>query len=311
MKVFVTGASGFIGGAIAERCRERGDEVTGVDLRPDPERGVVAGDIAVAGAWQDAARDADVVVHTAAFVGFRRRRPDEIWRVNALGTKNALDAARAAGARLVHFSSITVFGLGYPDRVGEDHPTEPTGIPYADTKIAAEALVLAAHAAGDAEVVVIRPGDVYGPRSDPWAVRPVELMKAGRFAIPDGVLSPVYVDSLVDAVLLAAASPAAAGRVFTVTDGPGVSNREFFSHYARLLGRRLVVLPRPAALALGAVGERLRLSDDVNVLAMRYLARRGTYSNERARSVLGWSPAVEFEDGMARTCEWLRASGHV
>ena len=117
--------------------------------------------------------------------------------------------------------------------------------------------------------------------------------------------------SLADAVVAAAEAPAAAGQVLTVTDGAGVSNREFFGHYARLLGRRLRIVPAPLARAAAAAAHRLRLDDDVNPLAVRYFERRGTYSTEKARALLGWEPRVGFADGMARTCAWLREAGHV
>jgi nucleoside-diphosphate-sugar epimerase len=310
VRVFVTGAGGFIGGALSERLRADGAEVRGMDLRPVPELGVVAGDVTEGGAWIRHAEGSDVVVHTAAYVGGRVRRADEVWRVNTLGTRHALDAAQRAGARFLHLSSVTVFGLDFPPWVDEEWPVRPSGLPYMDTKIAAEQVVLAAHAAGEAEVTVIRPGDVYGPRADMWGVRPVEAIRARRFTIPEGVFSPVYVDNLVDALVAAAGSSQVSGRVISVTDGVGVANREFFTPFARLAGRRLTVLPLPLALAAAQVGHWLRLDEDANPLSIRYLARRGTYSNARARELLDWEPRVGLEEGQARACEWLRASGH-
>ena len=127
------------------------------------------------------------------------------------GTRLALDAARDAGARrFVHLSSVVTFGLDFPDGVDERWPVRPTGVAYVDTKIAAEQVVLQAHAAGEIEVTVSGPGDVYGPGSRPWTVMPVELLKARRFALPArgrGIHSPVYVDDLVDGIVAAAAQP--------------------------------------------------------------------------------------------------------
>lgn len=319
-RVFVTGASGFIGRALCERFARDGWEVGGVDVAPDPARGVVAGDVGAPGAWQDAAAGADLVVHTAAIVSMRGTDPGAVWRVNALGTKHVLDAAaRAGGAtRLVHLSSVTVFGLAFPDGVDEAYPTRPNGVPYVDTKVASEALVLRAHAAGEVACTIVRPGDVYGPRSRPWTLLPVQELARRRFVLPAmgrGVFSPVFIDNLVDGVVLAATHPAAPGGVFTLTDGAGVTTREFFGHYARMLGRRLPVLPTAPSRALAtaaALGARVaRQETEVNAAAAQYLARTGTYSIERARRVLGYAPAVALEDGMARAEAWLRAEGHV
>ena len=309
-RVFITGASGFIGRALGERLRSEGAEVRGMDLRADPANDVVAGDVAVAGPWQDHAGGCDLVIHTAAIVSLRLDNPDDVWRANVLGTKHALDAAIAGGARrFVHFSSVTVFGIDFPDGVDERYPVRPTGVPYPDTKIASEQLVLQAHAEGRIEATIVRPGDVYGPRSRAWAVLPVELIKARRFVLPGGgrgIFSPVYVDDLVDGVTAAARSDAAAGQVLTITQGTGVPNREFFGHYADALGMRLPTLPAPLASAAARVAQAVGRDPDVNPRAVEYMLRRGTYSNAKARSLLGWEPRVPLDEGMRRTLAWLR-----
>jgi nucleoside-diphosphate-sugar epimerase len=314
-RVFITGASGFIGRVLAERWRALGAEVGGVDRIADPERGVVTGDVSAPGEWQDAAKGADVVVHTAALVGMPSDE-SQFWAVNVRGTRMALEAARDAGARrFVHISSVVTFGLDFPDGVDERWPVKPTGVAYVDTKIASEQVVLQAHAAGEAEVTVVRPGDVYGPGSRPWTVLPVELLKSRRFALPErgrGIHSPIYVDDLVEGIISAAAAKTAAGQVITVSGGLGIETREFFGHYARMLGRRGVpTVPTPVAIAAAAAQDRIaRLRGVHNELTpngVRYLAlRRGTYGIAKARELLGWAPAVAVEEGMRRTEAWLR-----
>ncbi len=146
-RVFITGASGFIGAALAERFAALGAAVRGVDVRADPARAIVAGDIAEPDDWQDHAAGCDLVIHTAAIVSMRGGDPGgggAVWRTNALGTRHVLDAAcRAGAARVVHLSSVTVFGFAFPDGVDESYPTRPNGVAYVDTKVAAEALVAA------------------------------------------------------------------------------------------------------------------------------------------------------------------------
>jgi nucleoside-diphosphate-sugar epimerase len=314
MKVFITGASGFIGRALTAHLQAAGHETRGVDLRPDPAADIVAGDIAQAGAWQRHAAGCDLVIHTAAVVSLRVDRPDETWRANVVGTQHALEAAIAGGARrFVHFSSVVVFGDDFPDGVTERDPVRPNGIPYNVTKIAAEQLVLQAHAEGRIAVTVVRPGDVYGPGSPAWAVQPVRLLRARRLPLPDGgrgIFSPVYVDDLVEGVAAAALQDAGAGQVFTISGGIGVPNREFFGRYARELGVRLVTVPLPVALAGAAVIQRIGSDPDVNPRAARYMTRRGTYSIAKAGDLLGWRPRVGLDEGLDRTCAWLRAEGH-
>lgn len=315
-RVCITGASGFIGRTLAERWREQGADVVGIDLAADPARAVVAGDLSEPGAWQQAAAGCDVMVHTAALVGM----PSDVsrfWAVNVRGTRLALDAARDAGAkRFVHLSSIVTFGLDFPDGVDERWPVRPTGVAYVDTKIASEQVALQAHAAGEIDVTIVRPGDVYGPASRPWTVMPIEMMKARRLVLPArgrGIHSPVYVDDLVAGIIAAADSDAAAGQVITLSGGVGIPTREFFGHYARMLGqRRVPAVPTSVALAGAAAQSRIaRIRGKVNEVTpdgVRYLAlRKGTYGIGKASELLGWTAAVNVAEGMARTETWLRA----
>jgi nucleoside-diphosphate-sugar epimerase len=315
MRVFVTGAGGFIARALTTELRAQGHTVTGMDLHADPAAEIVAGDITEPGSWPDS--PADLFLHTAAVVS-NGVGLDEQWRVNVHGTRLALDAAVRAGAtRFVHFSSIRAFSdLGFPDGVTEAHPVRPDGSPYVDTKIASEQVALQAHAAGEIAVTVVRPGDVYGPGSRPWTLMPLELIRKNQFLLPAmgrGIFSPVYIDDLVDGVLRAATTPDAAGQIFTLTGGAGVSCREFFAHYYRMLGKRGPLgLPTAVAVAVAtaagrAPGRKAGAGAEFNAVSMRYFTRTGTYSIDKARRVLGYHPRVDLAEGMRRTEAWLRA----
>lgn len=317
-RVFITGARGFIGSALAQRYRTLGAEVTGVDVVADDDAAVVAGDITEPGPWQLHAAGCDLFIHTAAAVT-NAADFDRSWRINVLGTRRALDAAVRGGAqRFVHFSTVRVFSdLSFPDGVDERYPVRTDGNAYVDTKIASEQVVLQAHAAGEVPCTVLRPGDVYGPGSRPFTVMPVQLIKAGQFALPAmgrGIISPAFVENVVDAVLLAAANPAAAGAVLTITDGVGVSCAEFFGHYFRMLGQgEPALLPTEVAVALArgsSVAAHLaQRESEVNEIGILYLSRTGTYSIARARELLGYEPQVNLVEGMRRTEEWLREQG--
>ena len=318
-KVFISGALGFIGSQLAERYRSAGVEVRGVDVREDPANGVVAGDISQSGPWQQHMRGCDLVINTAAYVGFGGEL-DAVWRVNVLGTARMINAAAAAGAeRFVQFSSVTTFGFDYPDGVDETYPVRLTGNPYPDSKIASEQVVLQAHVSGDIQATIIRPGDVYGPRSRGWTVLPVKMIKAGQMVLPDGGhghIGPVYVDNLVDGVTLAAESELGVGEIFTIADGTTVEIGDFFGHYARMLGKdRVRTLPLVAARTIAAAGgkaEKLLGRDtEMSAASVDYLAKRGGYSIEKARRMLGYEPKVDLAEGMRRCEEWLRAEGLV
>jgi nucleoside-diphosphate-sugar epimerase len=288
--IAVTGASGFIGSALCERLRADGDAVIGIDVAGNPDR---RADVADPASTVAALAGADAIVHAAAVVAERGRMEDFI-RVNVRGTRNVLDAA--AGRRVVLLGSVAGWGYAFARELAEDSPPRPCGLPYVDTKGAAETLALRRGA------TVIRPGDVYGPRSTPWVIRPLEMMRAGRFYLPspgDGVMTLVFVEDLVDAIARALREPRAAGRGYTVWDGSPVAARDYFH---QLAGRPVRTLPAPilraAARAFG-----------MGPAAVTFVTRRATYPNARARDELGWRASTTLDEGMARTREWARAAG--
>ena len=294
MDVAVTGAAGFIGRAVCGCLRARGHVVRGIDLHGAD----VAADVADADAIAAALRGCDAVVHAAAIVE-EGGRMDDYVRVNTRGTRNVLDAMTAP-ARAVVLSSVAVWGYDFRSDQDEATPPKPCGNPYIDTKGATETLALLRGA------TVIRPGDVHGPGSKPWVLRPLEAMLRGAFVLPgrgDGVMTPVYVDDLADAIVRALETPAAAGRAYTVWDGDPAPAREFFAHHARWAQKKLRTVPRPLA-ALGAL-----VTPGVHPDALRFVSRRAAYPNARAREELGWEPRVSLEEGMARSEAWLREEG--
>lgn len=315
--VFITGASGFIGSALAARYRAEGARVTGLDIRQDPENGVVGGDLARVDDWRHALDGVDIVVHTAAVVS-NTAPMDAAWRVNVQATSDLLQCCAAVGVRrFVQLSSIAVYGFRFTGQARESDPLRPMGNTYVDTKIAAEHRVLACHAARDMDCTIIRPGDVYGPGSRPWVILPLQMMRRGRFLLPAhgrGLFSPVYIDDLVEGIVLASASADASGRIFNISGGTSPTCSEFFGYHARMAG---LPPPRTAgtglALALavsgGALERALGRDSELGRGTIDMLSRRGGYSIDSAGRILGYAPVVSLEEGMARTREWVQAAG--
>ena len=194
-------------------------------------------DVADRGAVRGALDGAELVVHTAALLPGPDASMADAVRVNVGGTENVCVAARDAGVkRVVHVSSVAAWGYDFRSDITEDEPLAThSPHPYIATKAASE-LVARKYGA-----TIVKPGDVYGPESEPWAVIPFELIKSGRAALPTkgrGILTLVYVDDLVDCIYRALTLPEAERGAFTAWDGTPVTVKDFFDHYARMLGKK-------------------------------------------------------------------------
>jgi nucleoside-diphosphate-sugar epimerase len=316
--IAVTGAGGFIGGAVCRRLAAEGAGVVGVDLREEARPLVeaqgakfVAADIRSTKSLEDAFAGCDAVVNTAALVGDWGRM-EEFIEANVRGTLSVLDAAEASGVgRVVHLASVAGWGYEFSRDLDEGAPLRSCGGPYADTKGASDYLARGRGA------VVIRPGDVYGPGSVPWTIRPVEAIRSGTFALPgsgEGIMTLIYVDDLVDAIVAATSAPGVEGLAMAVWDGEPVTASEFFNRYSSMLGKGPVRTAPLPLVQLAAAGSELvaRVTGrppTVSREAIRYISRQAAYPNRRARDLLGWEPRVGLDEGMNRTEDWLAEQG--
>jgi nucleoside-diphosphate-sugar epimerase len=319
--VFITGASGFIGRRLLERYKALGAEVRGMDLHADPANNVIAGDLTRPEQWAEHARGCELFINTAAVVSLAADW--QLYReVSVQGVRNCLDVAIAGGAkRFVQFSSIAALGWNYPEQadercdvvIGEHYR-------YGVAKGASEHLVLAAHAAGEIPCTVVRPGDVYGPGSRAWLSEPLKMARSGALILPNGGSgrwTPVYIDDLLDGVLLAAGLPEAAGQIFHISASESVSCREFFSNHWRWAGRQGAPRSLPLWLALALTGliwranRLLGRQDEVTPDTMYMFARTGGISIDKARRLLGYAPKVDLAEGLRRSEAWLRETGQL
>ena len=324
--VLVIGASGFVGGHVARRLAvEEGMAVRALVRRPGGRTvvdlghtgiEVVRGDLLDPASLAAACTGADLVFHAAADMTLRDW--DTAWATTVEGTGNLFEATRAGGARrFIFVSSIDVY-LGLDRYEGEDVPIPPYGDLYADSKLAAEALLLDAADPGP-EVVIFRPPAVYGPGGPEWTVGMMRNALKGLVLLPAGGRFPfpyVYIDNLADAVV-AAAQADRAGGVYNVIDGR-VPYREFTAFYTGLAGRRPISVPGLLlrGIALGAdlygrlAGKWVLLSRK-RVHAVLRCRRHGQATSEKLERDLGWKPRVDLTEGMGRTEAWLREAGYI
>ncbi|MFW5920614.1 MAG: NAD-dependent epimerase/dehydratase family protein [Polyangiales bacterium] len=323
--LLITGIGGFIGLRLAGRARAAGLCVRGLDVSAGAAAraqrigcSVVVGDVTDPDAAARACEGADAVVHTAAVV-LEGGDWEPFRRINVGGTETVARAARAAGVRrFLQLSSVMVYGFDYPRYVTEEGPLRGENNPYCQTKIDSERAAPALHDPGRFDVVVLRPGDVYGPGSLPWVVRPVQLMQQRLFALPDGgrgTMSHLYVDNLADAVMLALRTPHT-GLPFNVTDEAETTFGEYFGRLATIAGCPMppTAPARVLRLAFGAVDRGARLvgrAPPASPAALDFIRRPHPYSIERAKRELGYRPRVSLDEGLAQTERWLRAEGLV
>ncbi len=326
MLVGITGITGFIGGRLAERLLAKGLRVRGLARRPDDaawlaEQGaqIAPGNLLDRASLTRAISDCDVVLHAAAWTGGPDLRPDQAWETNVTATDWLLEAAGSAGvSQFIYFSSVAVYGLNTAPVVDETATTPPVGQLYPDSKIAAEALVHSAQAAGLA-TTIIRPACTYGPRGGAWTVGPIQQIKNGSLVLlgrDQGWVNTGYIDNLVDGVLLAIERPAALGEIFNLCDGSAVTYRDFYLRYAAMLGkRRLPTVPAWLAhAAVSAPGKALRRLSGRPVAgpwSYHFRFNPSRFSIDKARRLLGYEPRVGFDEGMRRTEDWLRAAGYL
>ncbi|ANY87797.1 MULTISPECIES: NAD-dependent epimerase/dehydratase family protein [Pseudomonas] len=319
--VFITGASGFIGQALASRYRALGATVRGMDLRADPANDVVAGDLTRPEQWAEHARGCELFINTAAVVSLAASWA-QYREVSVRGVRNCLDVAINGGAkRFVQFSSIAALGWDYPDQAQEtcdvvigDHYR------YGVAKGASEHVVLAAHAAGEIDCTIVRPGDVYGPGSRAWLSEPLKMAKAGTLILPNGGSgrwTPVYIDDLLDGVMLAAGLPQASGQIFHISANESVSCQEFFGYHWRWAKRSGAPRSLPLWLALAltnaiwSINRLLKRQGEVTPDTMYMFARTGGISIDKARRLLGYEPKVCLQVGLERSEQWLHAVGQL
>ena len=321
--IAITGIGGFIGLRAAERALERDWEVRGIDVDPQGvQRARELGAEAAVGSVEQPQQlrecfaGVDVVLHTAAIVD-ESGDPGRFEAINVEGTRNVAEAALDADVRrLVHLSSVMVYGFDYPDGIDESFEAgELTNI-YCRTKRDSERVARQFDDDPHLGVIVIRPGDVYGARSRPWVLRPLEMMKSGLFRLPEGgrgLINHVHVDNLLDAVF-AALDQDATGEVFNVTDGEPTEAAQFFAHHATMLGEQGVataptVLLKAFAAASAPLFGLFGAEPPASPEALRFLCRSGTICSQKARRQLDYEPRLGLDEGMGQVEGQLREAG--
>ncbi len=327
LTALVTGSSGFIGGRLAERlATEEGVRVRAMvrnlkkaeRLRKFPIE-IVQADLLDPCSLRNAVNGCDLVFHCAALVR-ESGDPKEFLQTNVEGTENILKASSEAGVKkLIHFSSVAVYGMNPPDGADENTPYQPCGNLYCDTKIGSEKAVWAAYQKKKLPLVVIRPANVYGPYSNPWTVRPIKLILSGQMVLVNGgtgLCNHVYIDNLIDATLTATKNDLSVGETYLISDGHAVTWKEFFGYYAKMAGKPNIRsvpawLAKTIGLSMEMASKFTGKTPKITREAIDYLSKKACFNIEKARRELGYQPRFSLEEGMKLTDQWLRKTGYL
>ncbi len=324
----ISGATGFIGGHLAQRLALEGYRVrcfvrttSDTSLLDELEVEITVGDLTSSDSLARAVEGCRYVFHCGALVS-DWATTEEIAEINVGGTKKLLDASVGAGVqRFIHFSTTDVYGYPGGTAIDETHTATRFRNWYAETKLAAEAEVRRVESAYALDVVILRPATVYGPGSTDVIGGIARAIRAGNMFLVDhgrAVAGLSYIDNLIDAAVLALRHDGAVGQAFNVTDGLDITWKEFTDGLADGLGCSRVRWSVPYWVANGIgfllehgyrllrKGTRLRTQPLLSRQAVHVLGTNQDFSNRKARELLGWEPRVDYASGLAATVDWLQ-----
>lgn len=321
--VLVTGASGFIGGHLAERLATReGARVVGTGRKFGSEKALrdagvelARADLADAAAMERLCEGKSVIVHLAAWLMRGRGGDADAYAINVDATRKLVEAASRAGVRrFVLASSVAAYGVPPVDSVDESVPVDVNQVDlYGRTKALGEQAAREVAARTGLSLSIVRPAMVYGPGSTGWTVGMLRLVKKGvpvLFGDAKGYAYPVYIDDVLDACVLAAARPEASGEAFNVSD-ESVDWETFFGYYGRMCGKRPRRVPMPLARLIAWSNEKLNLNMPLTEDRLRVYVRKLRYPTGKAARMLGWKVSVPIDEGMRRSEAWLRETGRL
>lgn len=326
MKVFITGASGFVGSTLVDRLNQEGitpyclmRKTSSTLNLSNAKYTPVEGDLSNIEKLKNLVHDVDVIFHVAGAVAALNR--EGFYRANVLGTKNLLLAAREAKSlkRFVLVSSLAAAGPSQPDRPkSEQDPVDPVS-DYGWSKLEGEKEALAM--AKEIPLTIVRPPAVYGPR-DKGILTFFQIVKKGLLpelgwnSTQERRYSFVHVEDLVEGILLAGKkTELPSGEIFFLSGEGNFRWDEAMALIAKGLGKKTVRLPLPFTILRAAAhtcsgisrltGNPLPFSSDK---IKEIEAPSWTCSAEKAKKILGFYPKWNLEEGLAATAHWYKAN---
>lgn len=314
LKILVTGAGGFIGSHLVERCVEAGFKVRAFvhynsrnfhgwleGLPVYKELEVVAGDIRDYDSVLAASEGCDTVFHLAALIGipYSYVSPQAYIRTNVDGTYNVLQACRTLQTpNILVTSTSETYGTAQYVPIDEKHPAVGQS-PYSATKIAADQLAISYHRSFGLPVKIVRPFNTYGPRQSARAIIPTVITQilAGKRELSLGNLAPTrdltFARDTAAGFLAIARHNGLHGEPVNIGMGREISIGDLVQKIASLMGVEV-------ATASAAERQRVAASEVERLLA----------DAAKLRNATGWAPEYDLESGLRETIAWLESHHH-
>ena len=325
-RIAVTGATGFLGSHITERLLAEGhhvgilartrDRAQRFEKRVDK---IVIADITDSTALEQLFEGVDTVFHLVSNFRTASGPPESYRKINVEGTKAAVTAARKAGVkRFIHCSTIGVHGHVKSTPANEDSPYNPGDL-YQETKTEAERFCKEEANKDGMEIVIVRPCSIYGP-GDLRMLKMFKMLSKRTFLLVGPCkenFHAVYIDDLVDGFLRVMETSGIAGETFIIGGTGYLSLKDYIAQAAKAVGAPMPWLRFPywlfyyAAVVFETICVPLGIEPPLHRRRVRFYKNNRAFSIEKARNMLGYSPAVSLEEGMRRTVSWYRENGYL
>ena len=314
MKILITGGTGFIGSRLVESLSKDNKLIV---LSRKKIKSQNKNIIFLEGSLEDknsllnATKSVDIVIHCAALLGGSLVSYNDLERVNVLGTKNLLDACLINNIKkIVHISSVAVFGI-FDGIVNEKTICKPFS-DYDKTKYDSEKLVIDYFKKG-LDFVIIRPSMVYGPGEEKNKAKLFRYVQNKKFwIIGDGKnkLALIYIDNLVDGIILALKNRKAIGQIYILSDEKNYTLGGFIKIIADELDMKLPFkIPKPVAYLFAIPLEILsffKINVPLTFSRIRTLTSNRGFNISKAKKELNYHPKINLEEGVKKTIKWYK-----